>query len=70
MVWAAIGIGWRSRIVIFPQKSAKENKGFRLTAKSYVKRCLSPNIRALLARKAIFQQDGAKAHNNVEQACA
>ena len=71
MVWACCGVGFKSELVLFPQAPAappgdgrkkKEKFTFRLTAKSYVRKCLSPVVGALAAQGRIFQQDGASPH--------
>jgi transposase len=62
MVWAAVGIGFKSPIVQFPQKQGEddEKKPFRLNGDSYVTRCLSRAIPAMKGRW--FLQDGARPH--------
>jgi transposase len=66
MVWAAVGIGFKSPIVLFPQEQTTEDgkRGFRLEKKGYVRRCLSVVVPQLLKERRIFQQDGAKPHQN------
>jgi transposase len=66
MVWAAVGIGFKSPIVLFPQdqKDDEGKRAFRLEKKGYVRRCLSIVVPRLVAERRIFQQDGAKCHQN------
>lgn len=74
MVWAAVGVGYRSKLIFFPVREKKtENddynarpKGYRLTADRYVKKCLATVVPELVKRKSIFQQDGAKSHSAVQ----
>lgn len=58
MVWAAVGIGFKSELVIFPQMTGSNS--FRLDSKGYVRRCLARVVPRLTNR--IFQQDGARPH--------
>jgi transposase len=62
MIWAAVGVGFKSNLVIFPSKRMEdgEAKVFRLDAAAYVRRCLSGVVKSL--RGKLFQQDGARAH--------
>lgn len=60
MVWGAVGIGFKSELVIFPQMAGSNS--FRLDSKGYVRRCLSKVVPELLRQKRIFQQDGARPH--------
>lgn len=64
MVWAAVGVGYKSPIILFPgTMETQEGKTvFRLNSASYVRKCLS-RVRGSLAGK-VFQQDGAKPHAN------
>ena len=65
MVWAAVGIEYKSPIIQFPlHQQGDKTKGFRLNAEGYVRRCLSAIVPSLLKERRIFQQDGAKAHQN------
>ncbi len=67
MVWAAVGIGFKSPIVLFPETAADgdgDHRSFRLNAEGYVRRCLSKVSPSLTSRGRIFQQDGAKPHQN------
>jgi len=68
MIWAAVGIGFKSEIILFPQENAQEdgrrrpNMTFRLTADSYIRRCLSKVAPALAAQRRLFQHDNATPH--------
>ena len=66
MVWAAFGVGFKSRLVVFPQKKhadeRRDKMTYRLNAASYVRKCLAPIVPALVAGGRIFQHDGASAH--------
>jgi hypothetical protein len=66
MIWGAIGVGWRSELVFVKQRgprSGDDGDGPRgMDAKKYVRICLSKIVPALLRRRLIFQQDGARAH--------
>ena len=66
MVWAAWGVGFKSGLVVFPQKKHADERRdamtYRLNAASYVRKCLSPIVPALVAGGRIFQHDGASAH--------
>lgn len=67
MVWAAVGVGFKSPIVMFPEKTVDADgirSTFRLDASRYVRRCLSPIASELDTKRRIFQQDGAKPHQN------
>ena len=63
MIWAAIGVGWKSPIVVFGKQRMNEHGEFvpyRLNGKDYVRRCLSritPHVRT-----RIFQHDNARPH--------
>ena len=66
-IWAAIGFGWRSQLVFFPrtqkdEDSAKGYRGWSMTGKSYVQRCLATVRKQLNDHGSIFMQDGARPH--------
>lgn len=65
-VWAAIGFGWRSPLVIFPKINEDDDRaqpgGFRLNARSYIRRCLCRIMPYLVSSGKIFMHDGARAH--------
>jgi len=65
MVWGAVGVGFRSKLILFPQKKADDTSTnpkmtYRLNASAYIRKCLAPIIKDLDGR--IFQQDGATPH--------
>lgn len=62
MIWAAVGFGFKSDLVIFPSKHVVEGelRQFRLNAKAYATRCLRTVIGRLGGR--LLQQDGARSH--------
>lgn len=60
-VWGAIGVGFKSHLVILPQHNT-EGEAFRLTADSYVRRCLSTVAKQLITGNRVFQHDGARPH--------
>lgn len=59
MVWAAIGCNYR-KIVVLPNVVGGEH--FRLTANSYVRRCLATVVPFLQQTGRTLQQDGAGCH--------
>jgi hypothetical protein len=65
MVWAAIGVGFKSALVVFP-KDGKRDSCF-ITGDSYEEHCL-PQIRVALGAKRcgkVFVQDNARPHLKV-----
>jgi len=68
MIWAAVGVGFKSEIILFPQENVEEdsrrrrNMSFRLTADSYIRRCLSKVAPALATQRRLFQHDNATPH--------
>lgn len=64
MVWGAVGFGFKSPLVIFPSKLARDGalRVFRLDSASYVRRCLASVVPALQKDQRILQQDGARSH--------
>ena len=65
LVWAAVGVGYKSPLIIFPpnkEDAEGELRTFRLDHKSYIRRCLSKVSGDLVRRKKVFQQDGARSH--------
>ena len=67
MIWAAVGVGYKSPIVIFPSTRADadgEPRTFRLSADDYVRRCLSRVAGELSnpLKKWILLHDGARSH--------
>ena len=64
-IWAAIGMNYKSDVVLFPVKSGDffGEQAFRLDSEGYVKRCLS-KVKNELAQDRIFMQDGASAHTS------
>ena len=69
-IWAAVGVGFKSKIIIFPQHKPKERgqkgppKAYRLTSEDYIGRCLSnPGVKKKITkRNIVFMQDGAGPH--------
>jgi transposase len=70
-IWGAIGVGYKGPLVIFPEfkpessdeewgPTCKRGRSFTLTAKGYVRRCLSKISSRLSGR--IFMQDNARVH--------
>lgn len=67
MIWAAVGVGFKSRLVMFPSKQLDEDGHpsiFRLNAQSYIRRCLSTVCQELTnpRKQWILLQDGARSH--------
>jgi hypothetical protein len=63
MIWAAIGVGWRSPLVFVHKRGPRCPEAPRgMDAKKYVRCCLARVAPTLVARRAIFQQDGARPH--------
>ena len=63
MVFAAVGIGYKSPLIILPSKMTDEDgesRAYRLNADRYCQRCLQPIIKSLAGR--VFMQDGARSH--------
>lgn len=60
MVWGAIGIDYKSPLVVFPQKN-REDEAYRLNSDAYVRKCLSPVCHDLVGKR-VLQQDGARIH--------
>lgn len=65
LVWAAVGTGFKSKLVIFPKKNPRTDEAFRLNSEQYIRRCLSITI-PHLPRGARWQQDGARSHTSRE----
>jgi transposase len=64
-VWACIGLGWRSKLVVFPRVDSEKgnrNKGWRLNGTRYRDLCINPVLEKLKEQQSIFMQDGAKVH--------
>lgn len=69
-VWGAVGIGWRSPLIIFPKFKEKAPgqrgapKAYRLNAADYIGKVLSkPGIKKHISKRDIvFMHDGARAH--------
>lgn len=64
MIWAAIGVGWRSELVFIQRKQGEDGKTTGLNASRYVRCCLAKalNGRNAMPGDAIFMQDGARPH--------
>jgi len=69
MVWACVGVDYKSEIVLFPQEAKKNDDGrkkgrmtYRLNADSYIRKCLSPVVATMAHPHKIFQQDNASPH--------
>lgn len=66
MVWGVVGHGYKSKLLVFKRKKIENDDGGtkfgvpKLTADSYVRRCLSTVNRAL--RGTVFVHDGARPH--------
>jgi len=65
MVWACVGIGFKSKIVLFKRKKVEGEKSTYLTVPKmdsmvYRRKCLSPMVSQLKGKVLI--QDGAKPH--------
>lgn len=59
-VWAAVGVGYKSKLVIFPKRDG--DVGWRLNADRYKRRCLQPIMEELVRHSRVLQQDGARSH--------
>jgi hypothetical protein len=68
MMWAAIGIGYRSKLVFFPlhEQEDGKTKGYRLNAGRYKRLCLMPKVCAGKWKDKIFMQDNARCHVSKE----
>lgn len=64
MIFAAIGVGFKSDLVIIPRKYTEEGKAVGLNAQRYINKCLAkiPNGPNKMPGDAVFMQDGAKCH--------
>jgi len=64
MVFAGVGIGFKSEIIILPSKMTKDGevKPFRLDSATYIRRCLSKLVPEVIRRGRVLQQDGARSH--------
>lgn len=68
-VWAAVGIGWRSAVVVLPQRMVNkegEDRPYRLDSTKYINKCLSPNVPHLLRNNFVFMHDGASCHTSAQ----
>lgn len=63
-VFGSVGVGWKSPLVFFPVTMDRdgETKPFRLNAKTYIRKCLSPIVAQLKGQNRVWQQDGARSH--------
>lgn len=59
MMWGAIGVGYKSPLIVFPPRHA-DGEAFRMNGAHYVRRCLSRVANDLAGR--VFMQDGARPH--------
>ncbi len=68
MVFAAVGINYKSPLIILPSKRTVDDeiRPFRLNSKDYIRRCLAPIAPDILQQGRIFQQDGARSHASKE----
>lgn len=63
MLWAAVGHGFKSNLVVFPQGPGGHGRlTFRLDSNTYKRRCLAPVVPQLVRNNRVFQQDGASPH--------
>lgn len=64
MIWAAIGVGYKSKLVFIPRPKDEEGKVKSLNSQRYIRTCLSTmtNGQRQLPEDAIFMQDGARCH--------
>ena len=64
MIFAAIGVGYRSPLIIFRRKIDEEGRlKLSITRDVYVRKCLARIVPQLLLRDGhIFLQDGARCH--------
>jgi len=63
-VFAGVGIGWKSQLILLPVKQVLDGevKGYRLNADKYIRKCLSPILPKLIRDGRVLQQDGARSH--------
>lgn len=66
MIWAAIGVGFKSSLVFLPRKTDEEGKTIGLNAQRYIRLCLSKifNGSNKIPDGRIFMQDGARCHSS------
>lgn len=64
MIWAAVGVGFKSPIVILPSKRTQDGElvAYRLDAERYIRKCIAPVVKSLNEQRRIFMQDGARSH--------
>lgn len=67
-VWAAIGVDFKSELVLFPVSTGDffGEQAFRLDSDGYVRRCLSKVKNVLVSQNRVFMQDGASAHTSAQ----
>lgn len=63
-VWAAVGVGFKSRLVFVDTSKDSEGRAKRQNHRTYIDRCLARSgvIPHLSTTNTIFQQDGASCH--------
>lgn len=61
MIWAAIGVDFRSTLVFIPKKKDGDGKTLGMDSKRYVRTCLAKVVNRLPVG-SIFMQDGARCH--------
>lgn len=64
MIWATIGIGFKSALVFIPRKADEDGKTIGLNAQRYIRTCLASILNGprQIPAGRIFMQDGARAH--------
>lgn len=67
-VWAAIGVDFKSELVLFPVSTGDffGEQAFRLDSDGYVRRCLGKVKGVLVSQNRVFMQDGASAHTSAQ----
>jgi len=64
MIWGAVGVNYKSDLVILPSKRLKDGQevAYRLDSSAYIRKCLSTVVPDLVRNGRAFQQDGARSH--------
>lgn len=64
MVWAAIGVNFKSRLIFIPRKKDEEGKVISMNSSRYIRVCLASILNGSnqIPHDAILMQDGARCH--------
>eukprot|EP00742_Colponemidia_sp_Colp-10_P013372 GILJ01015103.1.p1 GENE.GILJ01015103.1~~GILJ01015103.1.p1 ORF type:complete len:345 (+),score=17.85 GILJ01015103.1:573-1607(+) len=62
MIWAAIGVNYRSPLVFLPKQKGEDGQTLGMNSKRYIRCCLTRLV-ATCPKNRIFMQDGARCHS-------